>query len=95
MNNAAKYADNLWIKAFQDGEKIQIQVEDDGPGIPEDQYEEVFKPFTRLEASRNSKTGGIGLGLPIAMDIVHAHGGKIWLEKSQYGGLCVVIRVPV
>lgn len=95
LTNASKYADRVWVKAFGDGEKIQIQVEDDGPGVPEDQYEEVFKPFTRVDSSRNPETGGIGLGLPIAMDIVHSHGGKIWLEKSEYGGLCAIVRMPV
>jgi two-component system osmolarity sensor histidine kinase EnvZ len=68
--------------------------EDDGPGIDESQYEEVFKPFYRLDDSRNSETGGVGLGLSIAMDTVHAHGGRIWLERSAHGGLKVVILLP-
>ena len=95
LTNAAKYAEHIWIKAHADGGKIHIQIEDDGPGVPPDQYEEVFKPFTRVDTSRNAETGGVGLGLPIAMDIVHAHGGKIWLEPSEHGGLCVVVRMPV
>jgi signal transduction histidine kinase len=59
------------------------------------QYEDVFKPFYRGDASRNSKTGGVGLGLPIAQDIVLAHGGRIWLDRSPQGGLRVVIDLPV
>ena len=95
VTNAAKYADCIWVKVREDGKKIHFQIEDNGPGVPEDQYEEVFKPFTRVDTSRNAETGGVGLGLPIAMDIVHSHGGKIWLEKSVHGGLCVIVRVPV
>ncbi len=73
---------------------IQISIEDDGPGIPEAQYEEVFKPFYRVDSSRNTQTGGVGLGLPIARDIVHAHGGLIELERSEHGGLAVKISLP-
>ncbi len=95
LTNASKYAEGIWVTAHRDGEKIQIQIDDDGPGVPEDQYEEVFKPFTRVDTSRNAETGGIGLGLPIALDIVHSHGGKMWLEKSERGGLSVVVRMPI
>ena len=96
VNNAGKYADNVWVTmGVTDDKHIVISVEDDGPGIAEDQYEEVFRPFYRVDTSRNVETGGVGLGLPIAMDIVHAHGGEIWLEKSAHGGLRVVIRVPL
>lgn len=97
VNNACKYADHVWIAArrVEGGEKIEITVDDNGPGIPEDKYEDVFKPFYRVDSSRNAATGGVGLGMPIAMDIVHSHGGKIWLEKSREGGLRVVILLPV
>ncbi len=95
VNNAGKYADHVWLKARRLDGRIEITVDDDGPGIAEDQYEEVFKPFYRVDAARSGATGGVGLGLPIAMDVVHSHGGKIWLENSQYGGLRVVIRLPV
>ncbi|GJL85364.1 MAG: ATPase [Micavibrio sp.] len=97
VNNAGKYADHVWIAArnIEDGGKIEITVDDNGPGIPEDKYEDVFKPFYRVDSSRNVATGGVGLGLPIAMDIVHSHGGKIWLEKSGQGGLRVTIHLPV
>jgi two-component system osmolarity sensor histidine kinase EnvZ len=95
LSNAGKYAQHIWVRVFVDDKKIQIQIEDNGPGIPEAMYEEVFKPFMRVDSSRNADTGGVGLGLPIAMDIVHAHGGKISLSKSGYGGLCVTVRMPV
>jgi two-component system osmolarity sensor histidine kinase EnvZ len=55
----------------------------------------MFKPFVRGEPSRNPETGGVGLGLPIAQDIVTGHGGRIWLEKSAHGGLRVAIELPV
>jgi two-component system osmolarity sensor histidine kinase EnvZ len=95
VTNAFKYADHVWLAADRINDKVEITVDDDGPGIPPDQYEEVFKPFYRVDSSRNASTGGVGLGLPIAMDIVHAHGGRIWLERSAHGGLRVVIHLPL
>lgn len=96
IGNARKYAKNIWVGALrEDGEHIVVVVDDDGPGIPEDQFEDVFKPFVRVEKSRNAATGGVGLGLSIAQDIVHSHGGEIWLEKSPRGGLRACIRLPV
>ncbi|MCD8497441.1 MAG: ATP-binding protein [Alphaproteobacteria bacterium] len=96
IGNAARYASALWVSAAIEEESIVlIRVEDNGPGIPEDMYEEVFKPFIRIDKSRNTDTGGVGLGLPIAMDVIHGHGGKIWLEKSQHGGLAVIMKLPV
>ncbi len=95
MNNAARFAEEIWVSGYVDGEKFHIQVEDNGPGIPAELYEEVFKPFTRVEGSRNQNTGGIGLGLAITMDIVHAHGGKIFLSESAHGGLSVTLRLPL
>jgi two-component system osmolarity sensor histidine kinase EnvZ len=94
-NNARKYAQNIKLSAERNDDVIQIQIDDDGPGIPPDKYEDVFKPFYRVEGSRNPSTGGVGLGLPIAQDIVHSHGGEIVLDKSPMGGLRVTIRVPV
>lgn len=95
INNGHKYGGNIWLKAYRDEDRLEIVIDDDGPGLTEEQYEEVFKPFYRVEGSRNAATGGIGLGLPIAMDIVHVHGGKIWLEGNEHGGLRVVIRLPI
>ena len=74
---------------------IEIVVDDDGPGIPEDQLEEVFRPFYRLDDSRNLNEGGTGLGLAIARDIARGHGGDITLSKSPAGGLRAIVEVPV
>jgi two-component system, OmpR family, osmolarity sensor histidine kinase EnvZ len=92
--NAAKYAPHLWIGAKAEEDMVYIWVEDNGPGIPEDQYEAVFRPFLRLEESRNSTTGGVGLGLTIARDIIRFHGGDVQLSKSPKGGIRVNIRIP-
>ena len=94
IGNARKYAGKIWVVAQKGDGNITITVDDDGPGIPESQFDEVFKPFVRGEPSRNPSTGGVGLGLPIAQDIVHSHGGRIWLEKSSHGGLRVAVAIP-
>lgn len=94
-SNALKYADRIWITLEKHTNKeTVIVIEDNGPGIEEDKRADVFKPFFRVDSSRNKETGGVGLGLPIAMDIVHAHGGEIWLDESRYGGLAVYISLP-
>jgi two-component system osmolarity sensor histidine kinase EnvZ len=95
MVNASKYGEHVWVSAFLDDGKVHIQIEDDGPGIAEEMLSEVFKPFKRVDDSRNAETGGVGLGLSIAMDIVQSHGGNIELSTSTYGGLCAVVRLPV
>ncbi len=96
ISNAIKHADHIWITLEQNSKsEIEIIIEDNGHGIDESQYDEVFRPFYRVDTSRNSETGGVGLGLPIAMDIVHSHGGEIWLDKSRYGGLAVHISLPI
>ncbi len=94
VSNARKYTGHIWMDAQKVEKGVRITVDDNGPGIPEDQYEEVFKPFVRGEPSRNPETGGVGLGLPIVQDIVTGHGGRVWLEKSAKGGLRVVIEIP-
>ena len=94
LQNGAKYASEIWVEArVSDDRKLVIRVDDNGPGIPDEQLHDVFKPFYRLDEARN--TEGVGLGLPIAMDVVSVHGGKIWLEKSPKGGLCAMIRMPI
>lgn len=95
VGNALKYGTLAWITVKRIDDMIEICIDDNGPGVPESQYEDVFRPFYRGEASRNTKTGGVGLGLPIAQDIVLAHGGQIWLDKSPQGGLRVLIDLPV
>ena len=74
--------------------KAVINFEDDGPGIPEDQYKNVFKPFFRLDKSRSLNQSGVGLGLAIVEDIINSHGGSIQLGKSKFDGLQVKISLP-
>jgi two-component system osmolarity sensor histidine kinase EnvZ len=95
LSNALQYGQRAWISARRFGEQIEICIDDNGPGIPPSQHEDVFKPFFRGESSRNARTGGVGLGLPIVQDIVLSHGGQVWLDRSPQGGLRVVIDLPV
>jgi two-component system osmolarity sensor histidine kinase EnvZ len=96
IENGLRYGKNLWIKAYVVDYKLELRIEDDGEGVPEDKFDDVFKPFFRVDTSRSSETGGVGLGMSVAMDIVHGHGGKIWLEKSEaHGGLKVCIQLPL
>jgi two-component system osmolarity sensor histidine kinase EnvZ len=95
VSNAARYASSLSITGHSDHRYLTITVEDDGPGIPDHQREEVFKPFLRLDDARNQDEGGTGLGLAIARDIARSHGGDITLGTSPMGGLRAVVRVPV
>ena len=74
---------------------LRVVIDDDGPGIPEADFERVFQPFVRLEESRSRETGGIGLGMAIARSIVRGHGGEIELANRPGGGLRVVIRLPI
>ena len=96
LANSRRHAEAVWIAARRrDPATIEILIDDDGPGIPEDAREDVFKPFFRLDSSRNSETGGVGLGLAIARDVVRSHGGEITLDESPQGGLRAIIRLPV
>ncbi len=96
LSNAQKFASFVKVTTIQKEDDIVIQIEDDGIGIDPHFYEDVFKPFYREEKSRNLKTGGVGLGLPIAQDIVLAHGGQIELGRSKsLGGLAVTITLPI
>ncbi|MBI1214812.1 MAG: HAMP domain-containing protein [Alphaproteobacteria bacterium] len=94
VSNACKYAKHVWLTAHPGETMLEIMVDDDGPGVPQDLRDEVFRPFYRVEKSRNKKTGGVGLGLSIAQDIVHSHGGEIFMEDSNRGGVRVVMRLP-
>lgn len=93
--NATRHAAQVTIDAERRPSSIEVMIDDDGPGIPADVREEVFKPFFRLDASRNPATGGVGLGLTIARDVVRSHGGDIILSDSPLGGLRARIRLPV
>lgn len=93
--NAVRYATSLEITGTRDARWLLVSVDDDGPGIPADMREEVFRPFLRLDAARNQDSGGTGLGLSIARDIARAHGGDIMLGDSPLGGLRATVRLPV
>jgi two-component system, OmpR family, osmolarity sensor histidine kinase EnvZ len=95
VNNAARFADHISVKAAKHNGTLTIEVEDDGPGIPEDEREHVFRPFYRLDHARNQDSGSTGLGLAIARDITRIHGGDILLDQSTLGGLKAVLKVPV
>ena len=95
VSNAMRYGQHVMVNAARRGNAVEITVDDDGPGIPSEQRDEVFRPFRRLEESRNIETGGVGLGLTIARDIIHGHGGAIYLEDSPLGGLRARLRLPV
>lgn len=94
ISNAFRYASNLNIKVSEGTERITMTFDDDGPGIPEDMREEVFKPFMRLDEARNLDDSGTGLGLSIARDIARNHGGDINLYDSPMGGLRVIVVLP-
>ena len=96
ITNAARYAENIKITVQTIEEWIEISVEDDGPGIPVDKREDVFRPFYRIDSSRNQDVGNTGLGLSITRDIINAHGGEVKLEESPtLGGLRAHVRIPV
>ena len=95
VENAMRYAERITLEVTRRGGVIEIVLEDDGPGIPEADRSAVFKPFHRLDPSRNPETGGAGLGLTIASDVMHAHGGEILLGDAALGGLRVELRIPI
>jgi len=95
LDNALKHGAQVAVTLNRNEHLVEIAVEDDGPGIPEPQREEAFRPFHRLDEGRNLQSGGSGLGLAIARDIARAHGGDILLDKSALGGLKATIRLPV
>lgn len=95
VTNAARHGKSVQITAGQEGAHIHILIDDDGPGIPLENREDVFRPFVRLDESRNTTAGSVGLGLTIARDIARFHGGDVLLEDSPMGGLRARVRVPV
>jgi len=95
LDNAINFSKNIKITQQKIKRNVLIFVEDDGPGIPVSEYENVFKPFYKLDKSRNQTKSSVGLGLSIASDIIRSHGGNIELEKSNLGGLKIKIVLPV
>ncbi len=95
VSNASRYASVVSIRALRSRGWLTITVEDNGPGIPADKREEVFRPFHSLNKARNQDVKSSGLGLAIARDIIRGHGGDIALGESVLGGLRAVIRIPL
>ena len=95
VSNAARFASTVAITGHRDHRWLTVTVDDDGPGIPQQSREDVFKPFLRLDDARNQDEGGTGLGLAIARDIARSHGGDITLGASPIGGLRATVKVPV
>ena len=92
--NSARYAGKLHIEARHTARWLTLIFDDDGPGIPPADRENVFKPFFRLDEARNIDKSGTGLGLSIVRDIAHAHGGNVTLSDSPSGGLRATVRIP-
>ena len=95
IDNAIKYGDKVNVELSKSSNNLYIKIEDNGPGIPEKEYNNVFKPFYKIDKGRAESKSSVGLGLSIASDIIRSHGGNIKLEKSPMNGLCVKISLPV
>ena len=94
IQNGLTYGNKVSVETQKGNNRVLVIFEDDGPGIPEDQYKNVFKPFFRLDKSRSLNKSGVGLGLAIVEDIINSHGGNVQLGKSKYNGLQVKISLP-
>jgi two-component system, OmpR family, osmolarity sensor histidine kinase EnvZ len=95
VGNAQRYGKTLEFSAINDGESMIVHIDDDGPGIPVERREDAFRPFYRLDESRNQDNGNSGLGLAIARDIARSHGGDIALDRSPLGGLRATVTLPI
>ena len=95
ISNSIKYGDKVNIELTKNNNNLFIKIDDNGPGIPENEYENVFKPFYKIDKGRADSKASVGLGLSIASDIIRSHGGNIKLEKSSMNGLSVKIFLPV
>lgn len=95
LENAENYGRVAHAKVWRDGDMAVVDIEDEGPGIPEGEEERVFEPFYRLERSRNRETGGIGLGLAVVRTIARAHGGDVELKNRPIGGLRARVTLPL
>ncbi len=95
IDNSIRYAKKINLKLSKKNNNIIIVIDDDGPGIPENEYQNVFKPFYKLNKSRGDSKSSVGLGLSITSDIIKSHGGNIVLEESPYNGLSVKVFLPL
>ena len=94
IDNGLKYGKKLNVQLNKNGKNIFILIEDNGPGIPKEEYENVFKPFYKIDKGRGETKSSVGLGLSIASDIIRSHGGYVKLDKSSMNGLGVKIFLP-
>ena len=94
IQNGLTYGNKVHLDIQRGNKRALVIIDDDGPGIPEEQYKNVFKPFFRLDKSRSLNQSGVGLGLAIVEDIINSHGGNIQLGKSRYNGLQVKVSLP-
>ena len=95
IQNGLSYGNKVFVNVQKGINRAIITIEDDGPGIPEEQYKNVFKPFYKVDKSRGDSKSSVGLGLSITSDIIKSHGGNILLEKSPLNGLRVKIFLPL
>jgi two-component system osmolarity sensor histidine kinase EnvZ len=95
IDNSIKYAKKIDLGLSKKNNNIIITIDDDGAGIPENEYQNVFKPFYKLDKSRGDSKSSVGLGLSITSDIIKSHGGNIILEKSHLNGLRVKVFLPL
>jgi signal transduction histidine kinase len=94
IENAVKYGERARVTLRGLADHAEIVIDDDGPGIPDDKKETVFRPFYRLDESRNRESGGAGLGLTVARSIIRSHSGEVTLANRTEGGLRVVVSLP-
>ena len=94
IDNAIKYADEVNVELIKKNETLFIKIDDNGPGIPEEEYDNVFRPFYKIDKGRADAKSSVGLGLSIASDIIRSHGGNIKLERSKMNGLGIKIFLP-
>jgi signal transduction histidine kinase len=94
VDNAVKYGGNARVRLDRFADRAVVIIDDDGPGIPEEECEKVFAPFYRIESSRNRDTGGVGLGLAVARNSAREHGGDLTLGRSESGGLRARLELP-
>lgn len=100
IRNALKYTKDkiklsIFIQEEEEEEFIKIRIDDNGSGVNPTEFEKIFHPFYRVDEARTRKTGGTGLGLAIVSNVINAHQGKVWAEKSPLGGLAVTISLPL
>ena len=94
VQNALRFGSTVEVRAYRQDNWLIVRVEDNGPGLPEEEREAVFRPFYRLDDARNQDHGGTGLGLAIARDVARSHGGDLRLDDSSLGGLAAILRIP-